>query len=245
MPRAWQLLAGLTGVLVSALAHAIVNGVAASDAVFTARFPWAVALEDPISGGVCTAQLIAPRWVLGAAHCASAGQRLLVGHASRTRARTVGIAQVIRHPRYEPATGEYDVALIRLVEPVAARPVPVATAAESARLLREGRKAVIAGWGRRSSRDDYSDRLVVSDVVLQRLERRASRFGYIDAASGPCGGDSGGPLVMGREDGTEVLLGVASRTGGNLCAAGGGVRIYIDVSRVRDFIVAHVRDLPP
>jgi secreted trypsin-like serine protease len=225
-------------------ARAIVNGAPASDEIFKARFSWAVALVDPGTGGVCTAQLIAPDWVLGAAHCASPGHWLLAGNSSRALARQVGIAEVIPHPKYDPKTGDYDLALVRLTEPLAYPPLRVATPTESERLLQPGAKAVIAGWGRRSARADYSDRLVVSDVELRGLERQGTRFGYSDPVSGPCGGDSGGPLLRQREDGTDVLLGVASRTGGDLCATGGGVGIYVEVALMREFIAARVKHLP-
>jgi secreted trypsin-like serine protease len=156
----------------------------------------------------------------------------------------VGIAAVIMHPRYDPATAEYDVALIRLAAPVALHPLRVATAAEADRLLEPAAKAVIVGWGKRSSSSDFSDRLVVSDVELRQLERRGARFIYTDPVSGPCGGDSGGPLLMTREDGVAVLLGVASQTGGDVCAAGGGIGVYVDIATVREFVEKIVTDLP-
>ena len=155
--------------------HAIVNGAAASDGTFAARFPWAVVLVDPTSGGICTAQLISPTWVLTAAHCTSEQIEVRMGNASRSLSKAVPVIEAIRHPRYDAATGEYRVGLIRL-------------------------------------------------------------------AAAPCGGDSGGPLLLTRADGTLVLAGVASRVVGTLCAQGGGVGIYVDVSRVHDY--AHVKDAP-
>jgi trypsin len=222
---------------------AIVNGVPVSDEIFAQRFGWAVALVAP-SSGICTAQLISPTWVLTAAHCASPRHRLLVGHASRGAARQVGIASVIRHPRYDAATAEYDVALIRLAEHVNLDPLRIATSAEAQRLLRPDARAIIVGWGRRSAKSDFADRLVESDVELGQLQRRGARFIYVDRVSGPCGGDSGGPLLMESEEGVSVLLGVASQSGGDICAAGGGIGVYVDVAAIRDFIEQHVKDLP-
>lgn len=227
----------------AAPAGAIVNGAAASDEIFSRRFAWAVALVDPNSGGVCSAALVSPTWVLTAAHCASTDMQARVGNASRSRARTLAVVQAIRHPQFDPASGQYDVGLLRLAQPAGQPAVRLADATEAAAMLREGAKVIIAGWGYRSTRGGFSERLVVSDVELRGLERDGSRFGYADPVSGPCSGDSGGPLLVERPDGPLVLVGIASRVIGDICAQGGGIGIYVDVSRVRDFIARHVADL--
>lgn len=229
--------------LVSAVpALAIVNGAPVSDARFAADYAWAVALVAP--GGVCTAQLISPTWVLTAGHCTSSGFEVRVGNASRSAARVVAIAEAIRHPRYDAKDGDFDIGLIRLREPLAITPVKIITTAEATELLKPGVLAVIVGWGKRSPSLPFSERLVVSDVELRSLSRNGTRFAYFDPVSGPCGGDSGGPLLLSRLDGAWVLAGIASRVGGDLCAQGGGVGIYVDIAAVRSFIEEHVEDLP-
>lgn len=225
-------------------ARAIVNGAPASDARYDADFGWAVALVDPGSGGVCSAELISPTWVLTAGHCTSSGLEVRLGNADRTRGTALPIAEALQHPGYDGKTGEFDVGLIRLQSPVSVTPVRVATRKEAASLLRPDALAVIAGWGKRAVTLPFSERLVVSDVELRSLTWDKTRFRYFDAASGPCGGDSGGPLLLSRPDGTRVLAGIASGVEGNLCAQGGGFGIYVNIAEVRDFIEAHVKDLP-
>jgi secreted trypsin-like serine protease len=225
-------------------AGAIVNGAPASDARYAADFGWAVALVNPGSGGICTAQLISATWVLTAGHCTSSGLDVRLGNSDRTRAAVVPIAEAVRHPRYDAKTGEYDVGLIRLRSPVSVAPIRIATREEAAALLKPGSLAVIAGWGKRSTTLPFSERLVVSDVELRSLSLQKTRVVYFDPVSGPCGGDSGGPLLLARPDGTRVLAGIASRVAGDLCAQGGGIGVYVNIAEVRDFIEAHVKDLP-
>ncbi len=222
---------------------AIVNGAPASDERFAVDFAWAVALVNPAAGGVCTAQVVSPTWVLTAGHCASQNMRVMAGNANRTLAVAVPVTRAIRHPLYDATTGEHDVGLLQLGKPLEVKPVTLMRRGEEPSLLREGAYAVIAGWGKRSSSLPFSERLIVSDVELRSLTRNKTRFTYFDPVSGPCGGDSGGPLLLARADGTRVLAGIASRVAGDLCAQGGGFGMYVNVAQVRDFIEAHVRDL--
>ena len=79
-------------------AFALVNSTEVSDEQFAADFPWMVVVEHPITGGICGGVLIAPDWVLSAAHCSSKRKQILVGHADRTEARRIKVVRSIRHP---------------------------------------------------------------------------------------------------------------------------------------------------
>ncbi|MBM4196594.1 MAG: trypsin-like serine protease [Gammaproteobacteria bacterium] len=222
------------------VAVAIVNGTPVSDERFDAEFGWAVALENG-PDNVCSAMLIAPRWVLTAAHCTAPGSSVRIGHADRGRAAVRRVAGAYPHPLYDPRSGAFDVGLLRLEEAASA---PVVRIAGTTSLVREAAPALILGWGRRASAQGFSQRLVVSDIELRDLLREESRFAYRDAASGPCGGDSGGPLLLRGADGGWLLAGVASRVVGDLCADGGGIGIYTDVAAVSEFIRQHVAEVP-
>jgi secreted trypsin-like serine protease len=52
-------------------------------------------------------------------------------------------------------------------------------------------------------------------------------------------------MVMQLSEGRRVLVGVASATDGNLCAKGGGVAIYTNLSTVRDFIDTQIQRFTP
>lgn len=233
----------VVALLVALPAFAIVNGTVVSETRFADQYPWAVARRSIKSGGVCTGQLVAPEWVLTAAHCASSGVLVHARHRDRTQAEGIAVAEAIRHPLYDKETGVWDVGLLRLAEPVAGPVVALASAEDAAALLKENALAAIAGWGKRVSGAGFSELLVESEVALGALRRDESRFIFIDRASGPCGGDSGGPLLLRRADGSRVLVGIASRVAGNLCADGGGISVYADVAAARPFIEQHVPGL--
>ena len=129
-------------------------------------FPWMVALlnaaePDPFVGQFCGGSLIAPEWVLTAAHCFFNDQgqqvvnarnldlllgtnRLQIGAGQRIRA-----AQIVINPGYNPRVGQLggnDIALVRLSRPVALATLPLVQP-NQASLTAPGTLATILGWG--------------------------------------------------------------------------------------------------
>lgn len=221
---------------VSGSAQAIVNGYPVSDINYDSRYPWMVAIVHKVSGGICGGALIAPRWVITAAHCTGKNKYVLVGNADRGKASRFEIERAIRHPAFDKLTLQNDVGLLFLAEPVEASPATMATFSEAQALLQPGALARIAGWGRTGISDPPAERLIEAETELNLLSVLGTRISYDDPETGPCGSDSGGPLLMTTNDGKQVLVAVISATEEKLCARGGGLTSVTNLSLVQGFV---------
>ena len=175
----------LCSVLVFSAAQAqqqsrIINGKPAS----TATYPWMTSIfiqggKDSDNGGGCGGSLIAPNWVLTAAHCFlnEAGNAIADDPAALTTVtlntdNIVDVAsgaiersasRVLIHPSYQPDpetsanTNDFDIALVELSSAVNVMPVKLYTGALPAHL-----PAIVAGWGA-----TVGDGSSPSDTLLQ------------------------------------------------------------------------------
>lgn len=201
------------------------------------EWPWQVALVfseyDSLYAGLnCGGSLIARDWVLTAAHCFNfwtaedydvvAGVHDLTAPAPGFR--RVPIAEVIIHPDYISATQGNDIALLRLAEPIDARPADGATLPIAySRLVPAGvgdlvgAEATVTGWGTRTFGliDNPPDLHEVEVPIVANEECNAAYGGGIvagmlcagvpEGGRDSCQGDSGGPLVIFDEAGGRWL----------------------------------------
>ena len=152
----------------------------------TAAYPWIGPLHqagsDPsaaIGGIFCSATLIRPQYAITAAHCVYPYRNTVPSPIAVTFGRTnlssvetgttVGIAEILIHPNYNDYTLVYDVAVLRLVEPVPYSPAAVIyPGASTSGITAPGS---ILGWGITSNESTTpADRLQQAAVTLQSNE---------------------------------------------------------------------------
>jgi trypsin len=219
------------------------------------EFPYIVSLQDK-DGHFCGGSLIAPNWVLTAAHCvvpdAGPSFRLLIGlHDLRhTGAAEVFTAKrVIVHPSYhDDDTSDWDFALIELSGTSSFSPIDL-NEREFEVHRRDNILMTIAGWGvTKENNEDLPNRLRTVDLPLitrkvcdrvypKQITDRMICAGVDRGGRDSCQGDSGGPMVF-DDFGHLVLVGVVSW--GDGCARAHRFGVYSKVSSVVPWITGNI-----
>jgi secreted trypsin-like serine protease len=226
----------------------------------------------------CGGSLITPFEVLTAAHCVEffgdgpeqlplSDLRVVVGRTvlSSTQGQKRRAAAISIHPRWDPATFSFDVAVIHLASPInGIRPIALVTPGVDA-LERPGTLATVTGWGNTIQQPagpggggaNFPDRMQEARVpITSRAECRtayATAGLTIDATMlcagrtnlDSCQGDSGGPLFF-KAAGSPGYIQVGITSWGIGCGATGFPGVYTRLSNrgVGNFILSVTGGVP-
>lgn len=233
--------------------------------------PWMVSIgafyEEGQLEQICGGTLIDPLTVATAAHCAAEYQynpenlSVTVGRKRLTDSSgaIIPVAGIIVHPQFDPNRTRYDIALLKLAEPVnlSEYPQPISAAEETALV---GASAVLYGWGyiysdvpvRPNDLQSVTLPLIDTNTCAERLGldfdpvsmlcagKLASSY-EIDDGIDACNGDSGGPLIS-YAFGVPKLLGIVSW--GFACGSPRVWGAYTRVSVFHDWIASNPQ-VPP
>ncbi|XP_060646663.1 serine proteinase stubble [Drosophila nasuta] len=234
------------------------------------RWPWQVSVRRISFFGLssthrCGGALINENWIATAGHCVEdlviKQIRIRVGEYDFSHVQEqlpyieCGVAERVVHPKYNFNSYEYDLAVVKLEQPLEFAPhiSPICLPETDSLLI--GMNATVTGWGRLSEGGTLPSVLqevsvpIVSNDKCHSMFLRAGRqefipdiflcAGHETGGQDSCQGDSGGPLQAKAQDGRFFLAGIISWGIG--CAEANLPGVCTRISKFVPWILEHVR----
>lgn len=238
------------------------------------KLPWVVGIvPENLDAYVCSGSILNDLYVITAAHCLYQQSRpfdllqpsdvkAAIGDHDQYSTvddipdvtKIVDVEEIIVHMNYDFFDVKYDIALLKLSEPLsfenkAVRPVCLPCNANN---MYTGMTATAAGWGNTVEYATSQPALLMEvNVTIMEPDCRGIVIndnvitedmicaGVDGGGKDACGGDSGGPLTV-IVDGRHILVGLTSF--GEGCARPDKPGVYTRVTSFLDFILENISD---